>query len=105
MSKNDEVIRRMAKKTFTIIGKKINNLEEFHDEVHRVLCPTFSSYGRNWNSLNDILRGGFGTFELDEEITIVFTSKKHIRKQLGENFLPKFARLVKQHKHIEFVIE
>ncbi|MGC9779586.1 MAG: barstar family protein [Candidatus Heimdallarchaeota archaeon] len=61
------------RKIFTINGKNINSHPEFHDEILRVLCPVFKHYGRSWNALNDILRGGFGTFELGEKIYKVNT--------------------------------
>ncbi|MHA1186827.1 MAG: barstar family protein, partial [Candidatus Heimdallarchaeota archaeon] len=51
-------------KIFIINGQNINSLEEFHDEVQNVLCPKFTKYGRNWHAFNDILRGGFLSFEL-----------------------------------------
>ena len=59
-------------KIFTINGRNINSYDEFHDEVQSVLCPKFKHYGRNWHAFNDILRGGFGTFELGEKIIIIF---------------------------------
>lgn len=73
--------------------------------MQKVLCPNFKGYGRGWDAFNDILRGGFDTFELDEKITLVVKSKKHLRKNLGVDFLNKITKLVKQHKHIEFIME
>ena len=93
------------RKIFTIHGKSFETLPEFHDEIHRVFCPGFKHYGRSWNALNDIFRGGFGTFELDEKIIIVFKNKKHVRKSLGEGFLNRFTKLIEQHKHIELQFE
>jgi len=93
------------RKIFTIHGNNINTLPEFHDEIQRVLCPGFKHYGRSWDALNDILRGGFRTFELDEKITIIFKNKKHVRKSLGEGFLNRFTKLVEQHNHIKLLFE
>ncbi|MHA1156919.1 MAG: barstar family protein [Candidatus Heimdallarchaeota archaeon] len=95
----------MEDKIFTISGRNINSIEEFHDEVQNVLCPKFSGYGRNWNAFNDILRGGFGPFELDEKIIIIFKNKRNVRKRLGENFLVKLTRLVEKHDNVELIFE
>jgi RNAse (barnase) inhibitor barstar len=50
----------MHKLKFEINGKNISTLEDFYDEVSRVLIPGHE-WGRNLDALNDILRGGFGT--------------------------------------------
>lgn len=52
----------MAKTVFTIDGNAFSTLEEFYDEVERVLIPG-AVWGRSLDALNDILRGGFGTPE------------------------------------------
>jgi RNAse (barnase) inhibitor barstar len=46
--------------TFDLDGSRIATLEDFYDEVSRVLIPG-SAWGRNLDAFNDILRGGFGT--------------------------------------------
>ncbi len=55
-----DVVLRILKKTFEIDGENFHTLEEFYDEVSRVLIPE-TDWGRNLNALNDVLRGGFGT--------------------------------------------
>ncbi len=45
---------------YEIDGANFSTLEEFYDEVSRVLIPNVS-WGRNVDAFNDILRGGFGT--------------------------------------------
>lgn len=47
-------------KTYEIDGENFSTLEEFYDEISRVLIPG-ASWGRNLDAFNDILRGGFGT--------------------------------------------
>ena len=95
----------MENKTFTLNGHNINSLKEFHDEVKNVLCPKFTKYGRNWHAFNDILRGGFLTFELDEKITIVFKNKRYVEKRLGEGFLNQFTKIVAQNDNVELKFE
>jgi RNAse (barnase) inhibitor barstar len=45
---------------FDIDGERISTLEDFYDEIERVLIPGVT-WGRNLDALNDLLRGGFGT--------------------------------------------
>ena len=52
----------MDKPTYEIDGADFRTLEEFYDVISRVLIPD-SSWGRNLDAFNDILRGGFGTPE------------------------------------------
>jgi RNAse (barnase) inhibitor barstar len=50
------------KPTYEIDGARFTTLEEFFDEISRVLIHG-ATWGRNLNAFNDILRGGFGTPE------------------------------------------
>jgi RNAse (barnase) inhibitor barstar len=53
--------RRMSgKPIYEIDGARFSTLEEFYDEIGRVLIPG-AEWGHNLNAFNDILRGGFGT--------------------------------------------
>jgi RNAse (barnase) inhibitor barstar len=46
--------------TYEIDGENFSTLEEFFDEISRVVIPS-AAWGRNLDAFNDILRGGFGT--------------------------------------------
>lgn len=46
----------------TIDGARFSTLDEFWNEVERVLIPG-ATWGRNLDAFNDILAGGFGTPE------------------------------------------
>lgn len=61
-------------------GTRIESLEEFYDEVTRVLVPRVV-WGRNLNAFNDILRGGFGT--PDAGFRLVWRAHSHSREKLG----------------------
>jgi RNAse (barnase) inhibitor barstar len=50
------------RRTYVIDGERFATLEEFYDEISRVLIPD-ACWGRNLDAFNDILRGGFGTPE------------------------------------------
>jgi len=45
---------------YEIDGERFSTLEQFYDEISRVLIPC-ADWGHNFDAFNDILRGGFGT--------------------------------------------
>lgn len=45
---------------FELDGSRTRTLENFYDEISRVLIPG-ADWGHNLDAFNDILRGGFGT--------------------------------------------
>lgn len=51
-----------TKPTYEIDGTRFSTLEEFYDEISRVLIPG-ADWGRNLDAFDDILFGGFGTPE------------------------------------------
>ena len=55
-----DAVLRILKKTYEIDGADVHTLDEFYDEVGRVLIPG-KTWGRSLDALNDLLRGGFGT--------------------------------------------
>lgn len=50
------------KPIFKIDGAKCRTLEDFYEEISRVVIPG-TYWGHNLDAFNDILRGGFGTPE------------------------------------------
>ena len=67
-------------------------MDDFYDEVQRVLCPGFKGFGRSWNAFRDVLRGGFSAFEENESIEIVLEGMKKMKKHLPES---QFRRIIK----------
>jgi len=70
----------MAKPILKIVGGNFATLEEFYDEVSRKLIPG-TSWGRNLDAFNDILRGGFGTPE--RGFILVWEASNLSRERLG----------------------
>lgn len=66
--------------TYEIDGQKLATLEDFYDEVSRVLIPG-AAWGRNLDAFNDILRGGFGT--PDDGFTLRWKNHEMSRVRLG----------------------
>lgn len=69
-------------KTFVINGNNFSDLNGFYDEVQKTLTDNFNGFGRDFDAFNDILRGGFGRFEIGEPIEIVWKSSKKSKKDL-----------------------
>ena len=67
-------------KTFRIHGERFSTLEEFYDEISRVLIPG-ARWGRNLDAFNDILRGGVGT--PDEGFILIWEGSDISRTRLG----------------------
>lgn len=65
--------------TYEIDGQRFSTLEEFYEEVGRVL--RLSPWGHNLDAFNDILRGGFGTPE--EGFAIRWKNHNISREKLG----------------------
>ena len=53
--------------TIKIQGNNFSNLAEFYDEIERKMTSGLEwKIGRNLNAFNDVLRGGFGVHDCDE---------------------------------------
>ena len=67
-------------RTYRIDGRQFSTLEEFFEEISRVLIPG-SYWGHNLDAFNDILRGGFGT--PDEGFILNWENSDLSRSRLG----------------------
>lgn len=70
----------MSKRIYEIDGNNFSTLEEFWDEISRVLIPDVY-WGRNLDAFNDILRGGFGTPE--KGFILVWKNSSVSKERLG----------------------
>ena len=66
--------------TFVIDGERFSTLEEFYEEISRVLIPD-SQWGHNLDAFNDILRGGFGNPV--EGFILIWENSEASKKRLG----------------------
>jgi RNAse (barnase) inhibitor barstar len=74
----------MKNKVFALDGNKFETLEGFYDEVERVLTKDLDwKIGRNLDAFNDVLYGGFGAFECEEPIDIVWKHSTKSKSDLG----------------------
>ena len=87
-------------KEFILDGARMQSVDDFFDEVQRVLCPRFTRFGKNWDAFRDVLRGGFGEFDIDEKIGIRITSKKKAKKSLPESQWKKIIRYIEDAENV-----
>jgi RNAse (barnase) inhibitor barstar len=76
--------------SFEIDGQDFSTLEGFYEEATKVLFPR-TSWGRNLDAFNDVLRGGFGTPE--EGFEIVWRNHALSKERLGH---PETVRQLEQ---------
>ena len=70
-------------KTFEINGNNFSSLNGFFDEVQKVLTDNSIEFGRNFDTFDDIIHGGFGKFDLGEAINLIWKNSKKSKKDLG----------------------
>lgn len=92
----------VKKKHFIIDGDRISNLDTFYDEIQRVLCPNFNYFGRNLDAFNDILRGGFGTFDDFEPIILEFKNKSRIVNAIGLEIFKIIEEIIYESENVEY---
>lgn len=94
------------KKTFEIDCSVIHNINDFYNEIERVLCPNFCGFGRNYSAFEDILRGGFGSFEWKEPIRVIFHNIKNLenKRNKGKGIKLEVIRdIFEKAENVEFI--
>jgi RNAse (barnase) inhibitor barstar len=87
-------------------GNNISDLETFYDEIDRVLTKNLSwETGHNLNAFNDLLWGGFGVYDYEEPVNIVWTNFKNSVASLGKESINQLTEIILDHKHINFTTE
>lgn len=96
----------MTKQTIIINGNNFTDLGTFYDEIDRVLTQNLDwATGHNLDAFNDLLRGGFGVYEYEEPVRIVWTGFSKGREELGSVLQDILVEIIKRHSHIEFITE
>ncbi len=68
----------------TIDGNAFSTLDEFYDEMARLLTRDLTwRPGHNMDALHDLLRGGFGVHEVGESIEFCWTHAGKSRRDFG----------------------
>jgi RNAse (barnase) inhibitor barstar len=93
----------MNKQTIIIKGDSFSDLEGFYGEIDRVLTKDLDwKTGHNLNAFNDLLSGGFGVYEYEESVKIIWTKFSESKKRLGDELSDKLLEIIADHHHIEF---
>jgi RNAse (barnase) inhibitor barstar len=87
-------------KSFVLDSGAFHSLESFFVHADQVLCRDFTS-GHNMNAFHDILRGGFGRFEYEEPIEIVWRDTEKAKRELGEGY-QWLTEAIRNKPHITF---
>jgi len=101
----------MSSKTFTIDGNNFSDMPGFYNEVEKVLTKDLNwKIGRNLNAFNDVLWGGFGRFENEESIILIWKNSEKSRKELGvandgESFFEILTGYIKKKPHIQLIMQ
>ena len=61
--------------------------------------------GHNLDALNDLLRGGFGVYEYEEAVKIIWTNFAQSRKRIDNELIDTIVEIIKEHDHVEFEIK
>ena len=83
-----------AKPTYEIDGRRFATLDEFYEEISRVLIPG-AKWGHNLDAFNDILRGGFGT--PDGGFVLRWVNSDVSRQRLGSNVFESVLSILAVH--------
>lgn len=86
----------MQHRVYEIDGLRFSTLDEFFDEVSRVLIPSVE-WGRTLDAFDDILYGGLGT--PDDGFTIKWKNHEMSRQRLGYSQTARHMRDVLQRCH------
>lgn len=94
----------MNKLSITINGDNFSDLETFYDEIDNVLTKDLDwQTGHNLDAFNDLLRGGFGVYEYEEPVKLVWTNFSNSIKSLGQELIDTLVEIITDHDHIELI--
>lgn len=94
----------MNKRTITINGINFTDITTFYDEIDNVLTKGLEwQTGHNLDAFNDLLRGGFGVYEYEEPVKLVWTKFSYSRQTLGQELIDTLIEIITDHDHIEFM--
>ncbi|MGE4443994.1 MAG: barstar family protein [Candidatus Altimarinota bacterium] len=86
-------------KTFTINGSHLNNLDDFYDTIEKLFLQNIDfKFGRNLDAFSDILSGGFGSFDEEEKIEIIWKDFEVSRKNLKN--IDIIEEIITEQEHI-----
>lgn len=92
----------VEQKKFIIEGNDFVDLKGFYNVIGNLLT-TNNEWGKNWNALNDILKGGFIKTEYGEPFILIWRDSGNSENQFQEYH--EVIELIKSHEHITLITE
>lgn len=88
------------RRTITIDGTNFSNIEEFYDEIDRLLTKNLTwKTGHNMDAFHDLLRGGFGVHEYGEGIEFYWVHADKSRQDFGYEATVSYWERILQRCH------
>ena len=96
----------MNKKMLTINSDNFHNLETFYVEIDNVLTKNLDwQTGHNFNAFNDLLCGGFGIYEYEEQVEIKWINFAKSKVELGDELVNTLVEIIESHAdHVKLSI-
>jgi RNAse (barnase) inhibitor barstar len=70
--------------TIVLDGNHFHDLSSFYDEAERAMTKDLDwDFGRNLDAFNDVLRGGFGVYDYEEPVRLLWRHSDKSRADLG----------------------
>ena len=96
-----------------INGHNFSNIDGFYDEIEDKFTRNLEfKTGRNLDAFNDILSGGFGVFDVEDTIDLIWLgsnkskldlNKKHNSK--GKTDFDIIIEIIKDNKHVKLFLK
>lgn len=87
-----------------IDGNNFSTMPEFYNEIKNKLTKGLSWHmGRNLDAFNDVLRGGFGVHNGNDQLEVHWLNAAKSQSDLGATF-DILVKIIKDHNHIKLTI-
>jgi RNAse (barnase) inhibitor barstar len=94
------------KKEFILNGTRINTIKRFYEEIENELLLDSNAID-NWSldAFDDILQGGYGLYDLQEEIIIKWVNFRSSEKKMNPEILESIVKIFQSHENITFIAD
>jgi RNAse (barnase) inhibitor barstar len=94
------VLNAKKMRTIEINGNNFSNLTEFYDEVERKMTNGLNwKIGRNLDAFEDVLSGGFGVQEVEENYELKWLNSEKSKTELKEYGI--LIEIITENKNID----
>ena len=92
-------------KTIVIDGINHTDFETFHADIVSTFTEDYDHWRIGFDSFNDVLYSGFGKYETDENIILIWKNYRFSHESMGNEFSEVILEIIRSHNHIEFILE